>query len=170
LLLLPRLRRYVCVPATVEIHEREPRLDLAPWDHVTESALSVGSGSVVLMGCTDYKPEAVKFPLLRGDYRVRVLSGGFDTLSDDGWMARIAIACRSGLRHPRPSPSSRRPPSAAVEASRPRLCTRPLLLHFEQSVSPDARRMIRSRRPHPKAQPEGEATAFSFSDKGQTPN
>jgi hypothetical protein len=76
--------RNMDVPVTVQIHESEPSLDLAAWDHVAECSLDVPSGRIVIAGCTDYLPEASRFAVAPGSYRARVCYGGFDTLSADG--------------------------------------------------------------------------------------
>ena len=72
------------VPVTIEIHNREPDDDSSGWDHVVEAGLNVASGRIVIAGCTDYFPDAVRAEVPSGNYRVRVSYGDLDTLSEDG--------------------------------------------------------------------------------------
>jgi hypothetical protein len=76
--------RNMNVPVTVEILEHEPDDDASEWDHVVEASLDVASGRVVIAGCTDYVPDAMRIELPPGTYRVRVSYGALDTLSEDG--------------------------------------------------------------------------------------
>ncbi|MET8624646.1 hypothetical protein ABZW30_12970 [Kitasatospora sp. NPDC004669] len=59
----------VCVD--VEILGAEPTDDGLAFDHVVEASLSVPSGCVVVMGCTDYFPDAARFEVPAGAVRVR---------------------------------------------------------------------------------------------------
>ena len=76
--------RNMDVPVTIELLEAEPATDLASFDHVAEGSLVVVRGPLVVAGCTDYFPDAARFDLAPGTYRVRLLASGFDTLSEDG--------------------------------------------------------------------------------------
>ena len=76
--------RNMTVPVTVELREDPPSEDLRSWDHVTMASIDVSSGRLVVMGCTDYFPEAARIPLRPGTYRACVFYGGLDTLSEDG--------------------------------------------------------------------------------------
>ena len=51
--------------AAVEVHEAEPSVELAEWDHVTECGIDVPTGRVVVAGCTDYFPDAVRSEVVR---------------------------------------------------------------------------------------------------------
>ncbi|MGW4082308.1 hypothetical protein ACWEGS_04635 [Streptomyces sp. NPDC004822] len=62
----------VHVAVTVELLEGEPRDDRDEFDHVVEGSLRVASGRLVVMGCTDYGPDAATFSVAPGWHRVRV--------------------------------------------------------------------------------------------------
>jgi|ERR1041384_2085335 hypothetical protein len=76
--------RNMDVPVRVELASAPPPTDYDGWDHVTECDLDVPSGRIVIAGCTDYFPDAVRITVDPGNYRVRIRYGGFDTLSEDG--------------------------------------------------------------------------------------
>jgi hypothetical protein len=76
--------RNVDVPVVLEIHDREPDDDLVAWDHVVEAELNVASGQIVIAGCTDYFPDAMRVEVPAGGYRARVSYGALGTLSEDG--------------------------------------------------------------------------------------
>jgi len=72
------------VDVTIEFHASAPPLDLAVADHVVEASLVVMRGPLVVAGCTDYRPDAARFALAPGTYRVRLSVRGLDTISEDG--------------------------------------------------------------------------------------
>lgn len=72
------------VPVTVELLSSEPTVDLQRCDHIVEGSLTILRGPLVVAGCTDYLPDAARFELKPGAYRVRLSASGLDTLSDDG--------------------------------------------------------------------------------------
>jgi hypothetical protein len=76
--------RNMDVPVTVEIHHQEPGDDVKAWDYVVEATLDVTSGRIVVAGCSDYFPDAMRITVPPGSYRVRVSYGALDTPSDDG--------------------------------------------------------------------------------------
>ncbi|MHC2250522.1 hypothetical protein ACVILK_000214 [Bradyrhizobium embrapense] len=76
--------RNMDVPVAVELLEREPDDDFANLDHVVEASLDVASGRIVIAGCTDYLPDAMRIETAPGTYRVRASYGALDTLSEDG--------------------------------------------------------------------------------------
>lgn len=61
----------VNVAVTLEVLEAAPEDDSAEFDHVVEGSLQVPSGRLVVMGCTDYEPEAARFVVAAGPVRVR---------------------------------------------------------------------------------------------------
>jgi hypothetical protein len=76
--------RNMNVPVTVEIRDQEPDVDVPAWDYVVEATLDVASGRIVVAGCSDYFPDAMRITVPPGSYRVRVSYGALDTPSDDG--------------------------------------------------------------------------------------
>ncbi|MEW2142553.1 hypothetical protein AB0869_07015 [Micromonospora vinacea] len=65
----------VTVAVRVEVLDGPPVDDLADYDHVVEGSMQVRSGRIVVMGCTDYEPDAARIRVLVGPVRVRVASG-----------------------------------------------------------------------------------------------
>ena len=76
--------RNMDVPVVVEIHDRLPDDDFAEWDHVVEAGVDITSGRIVIAGCTDYFPDAMRIEVARGTYRVRVCYGALGTVSANG--------------------------------------------------------------------------------------
>lgn len=72
------------VPVSIEIAESEPGPDFSGFDQVVECSIAIKSGTLVAAGCTDYFPEAARFPIAPGFYRVRVHFSGLGTISPDG--------------------------------------------------------------------------------------
>jgi hypothetical protein len=72
------------VAVLLEVHDEEPPIDLAEWDHVAECSLDVGSGRIVIAGCTDYFPDADRLEVPPGHYRARVSFGVLTRGSDGG--------------------------------------------------------------------------------------
>ena len=75
--------RNMVVPVVVEMRDQEPDEDFSEWDHVVEAELNVTSGRIVIAGCTDYFPDAVRAELPPGCYRARVSYGALNTLSEN---------------------------------------------------------------------------------------
>jgi hypothetical protein len=76
--------RNVEVPVEIILEQSEPPLDEARWDHVIECDLAVPTGRLVVAGCMDYFPDAVRLPVRPGDHRVRVCMSGLGSISEDG--------------------------------------------------------------------------------------
>ncbi|WP_121700936.1 hypothetical protein [Streptomyces sp. E5N298] len=62
----------VNVSVTVVVLPQEPSDDSSAFDHVVEAGLHVPSGRLMVMGCTDYGPDAPTFEVASGWNRVRV--------------------------------------------------------------------------------------------------
>ena len=65
---------------------KAPSSNFDSWDRVVELSLNVSSGQIALVGCPD-GPEYGAFHVAKidpGFYRVRVYSGGQNSVSDDG--------------------------------------------------------------------------------------
>jgi hypothetical protein len=76
--------RNMDVPVTLEFLDSEPSADFTDFDHVVEGSLTVKKGPLVVAGCTDYFPDAARFDLAPGVYRVGLSSSGLGSLSEDG--------------------------------------------------------------------------------------
>lgn len=72
------------VDAAVEVHEAEPPVELAAWDHVVECGLGVPTGRVVVAGGTDYSPDAARVEVPPGHYRARSCAGGLRVAETGG--------------------------------------------------------------------------------------
>ncbi|MFJ6075130.1 hypothetical protein ACIQFU_30630 [Streptomyces sp. NPDC093065] len=62
----------VNVFVTVALLSQEPSDDSPAFDHVVEAGLDVPSGRLMVLGCTDYGPDAATFDVASGWNRVRV--------------------------------------------------------------------------------------------------
>ncbi|MEU6464725.1 hypothetical protein [Streptomyces sp. NPDC046976] len=49
-----------------------PVLDVNLFDHVVEVSLEIASGEMVIMGCTDYSPDAFRMKVWPGWVRLRI--------------------------------------------------------------------------------------------------
>lgn len=67
----------------VEVLDHPPLDNLERYDHVVEGSLDVPSGRVV-MGCSDYAPDAARFGLPPGWVRVRVSMSNLQAAKDAG--------------------------------------------------------------------------------------
>jgi hypothetical protein len=77
--------RNMDVPVTVKIFSDEPELlpDLSAIQHVNECDLETNSDKLVIAGCTDYFPEAMRIEIGKGLYKSRIYYGNLDKLSED---------------------------------------------------------------------------------------
>ena len=76
--------RNMTVPVMVEVHDSEPKEDFDSWEHITECSFEVSSGKIVVVGGTDYFPEAARIEVAPGTYQARIFYDALDTLSEDG--------------------------------------------------------------------------------------
>lgn len=76
--------RNTSVPVTLELWDRAPETDLAEFDHVAEASLVIANGPLVVAGCRDHFPDAPRFDVASGTYKVRLSASGLRNLSDDG--------------------------------------------------------------------------------------
>ena len=74
--------RNFTVPVTLEVHDSQPNDDFSDWDKVNECSIEILSGTVVILGCTDYFPEAARVQVKPHCYRARIYYGGLDTVVD----------------------------------------------------------------------------------------
>lgn len=75
--------RNVEVPASIEIHDSEPILEIEKYSRINECSLEITSNKLILAGCTDYLPEAIRIEIEPAIYRVRVLYGNLETVKDE---------------------------------------------------------------------------------------
>jgi hypothetical protein len=75
--------RNMDVPVTLQLLDAEPADDLTEFDHVVEGSLVIKTGPLVVAGCTDYFPDAARFDIEPGTYRVRLSCAGLNSLSED---------------------------------------------------------------------------------------
>jgi len=73
--------RNMNVPVELGIWDGEPALDTVQWQHIVEAPL-VSTGMIELHECTGGALAA--FSVEAGDFTVRALYRGLDTLSEDG--------------------------------------------------------------------------------------
>ena len=71
------------VNVTVEVHvlTSRPVLDFAAFDHVAETWLTIRSGQLTIMGCTDYQPDAQRIAVPPGDCQLLFAASGIDTIT-----------------------------------------------------------------------------------------
>ncbi|MFJ4842072.1 hypothetical protein [Streptomyces sp. NPDC088746] len=68
----------VNVSVTVFVLPQEPSDDSSEFDHVVEASLDVSLGRLIVLGCTDYAPDAATFEVPAGWHRVRVSRSNLD--------------------------------------------------------------------------------------------
>ena len=68
----------VYVRVLVEVLARAPEGDSGDFDYVAEVSLECRSGRLVIMGCTDFEPEASRFEVPSGMLRLRVSKSNLD--------------------------------------------------------------------------------------------
>lgn len=74
----------VDVLVAVQIRNRPSVDDVADFDHVVEGSLQMHSGRLVVMGCTDFEPDAARFDVPAGCVRVRVSKSNMATAYEAG--------------------------------------------------------------------------------------
>lgn len=78
--------RNMDVPVSINIFDNRPALsnDLRNIQHIVECDIETKSNRIVIAGCTEYYPKAMRIELEKGIYRSRIYYGNLDRLSDDG--------------------------------------------------------------------------------------
>ena len=80
------------VPLWVGVYENRPAIDDdRDWDQIVECTLNIPSGTLVIMGATDYFPDALRIKLEPSSYRIRIYYGGITTGAENGDFYRIEI-------------------------------------------------------------------------------
>ncbi len=72
------------VPVTIDVLDEEPGKEFDESDQVVECSISISSGIIVVAGCTDYFPDAVRIRIQPGDYRVRANFSCLNSVRQDG--------------------------------------------------------------------------------------
>ncbi|MBI5305119.1 MAG: hypothetical protein HY868_23510 [Chloroflexi bacterium] len=72
------------VPVTIEIHAQEPEPNCDAWDHIADCSIDVPAEEIVIMGCTDFPPDAPRINMAPGTYRARIYYANLDKISEDG--------------------------------------------------------------------------------------
>ena len=107
----------VNVAVSVELLGGPPPDDSIDFDHVAEASFYCSSGHLVVMGCTDYEPEARRFPVAAGWLRLRVsqstldraYQAGIDSDDDPQTMERLRLQVWSAAEAPVMVPNRWRP-------------------------------------------------------------
>lgn len=68
----------VNVAVSVEVLAGPPPDDSVDFDHVAEASIYCSSGQLVVMGCTDYEPDARRFLVTTDWLRLRVSQSNLD--------------------------------------------------------------------------------------------
>lgn len=71
------------VPVTIEIYDSEPSLELGNYSRANECSLEVTTDKIIISGCTDYLPDAERIKIEPGFYRVRVLYGNLESVTEE---------------------------------------------------------------------------------------
>ncbi len=83
LAICPGTLRNVEVPVEVVVLDGEPVIDLEEVDHAVEGSFDVPSGKLVVMGCTQYFPDAPRVEVPAGTYRVLVVMTGIASIKNE---------------------------------------------------------------------------------------
>ncbi|HEY8920555.1 MAG TPA: hypothetical protein VIM87_29150 [Chitinophaga sp.] len=78
--------RNMHVPVIVKIFDSEPEMivDNEHIAQINECNLDTNTGRLVLAGCTDYFPDAIRIEVTPGIHRARIYYGNLDKISEDG--------------------------------------------------------------------------------------
>ena len=79
----PGTLRNVTVPVELYVGPSEPALCLDKYDHAIAASLDIPSGCLVVMGCTDYLPEAPRIELPAGTYQLLYLVSGVASITHE---------------------------------------------------------------------------------------
>ncbi len=75
--------RNVDVEAEISVLKSEVIIDPSGYDHIVEASLSIPTGKLVVMGCTDFMPDAPRINLQAGNYQVLYAVSGVDTIKTE---------------------------------------------------------------------------------------
>lgn len=77
----PGTLRNVNVRIEVHVHASKPQVDLDGYDHAVSASLLLPTGQLVVMGCTDYLPEAARLEVPPGPYQLLYLATGIESIT-----------------------------------------------------------------------------------------
>ncbi len=75
--------RNITVPIAIHVSQTEPQINIQEFDHAVSASLSIPSGRLATMSCTDYLPNAVRIELPAGIYHLMYLVTGVDSITDE---------------------------------------------------------------------------------------
>ncbi|WP_309238752.1 hypothetical protein [Actinoplanes aureus] len=109
----------VNVAVSVELLAGPPPDDSIDFDPVAEASIRCSSGQLVVMGCTDFEPDARRFPVASGWLRMRVSQSnldrayraGVDSDEDPQTMERLRIQAWPAAAAPAVVSKRWRPPT-----------------------------------------------------------
>jgi hypothetical protein len=78
--------RNMTVPVTIRLYSNEPDMlrELGTIGQINECDIETSSDKLVVAGCTDYFPDAMRINVNKGIYRARIYYGNLDEISGDG--------------------------------------------------------------------------------------
>jgi hypothetical protein len=79
--------RNMTVPVTIRLYSNEPDMlrELGTIGQINECDIETSSDKLVVAGCTDYFPDAMRINVNTGIYRARIYYGNLDEISGDGF-------------------------------------------------------------------------------------
>ena len=79
----PGTLRNINVPVEIVVSSGAPQVALADYDHAVETFIKVPSGRLIVMGCSDYLPEAPRIEVPPGTLRVLFLASGLESITTE---------------------------------------------------------------------------------------
>lgn len=79
----PGTMRNVEVPVEIILSDEDPLISLDDVDHAVEGSIALPSGRVVVMGCTQYFPDAPRFKIEPGTYRALAVMVGIQSIQNE---------------------------------------------------------------------------------------
>jgi hypothetical protein len=76
--------RNMNVPVKIFLSNDNPKVGFENYDLVNRCSLAIETGKIVVAGCTDYFPEALRIDVPSGLFEILIGYGNLDKLSEDG--------------------------------------------------------------------------------------
>lgn len=73
--------RNVTVPVEIRLLAADPGIDAGEVDHLSSGYFEVPTGRLVVMGCTDYLPDAPRIEIPSGGYRFSYAMRGIESIT-----------------------------------------------------------------------------------------